>query len=114
MRLTSWQLVLAGVVLQLLVAVAVLLTGVSSGQELRTFIGIYLVAFVVVAGAAALVPFLLMWRRHHRRVAAVLSVLVAVVFLAAYELTVVTSVLPLCLLGAAILSWREASAARGR
>lgn len=108
----SWQVLFAGALAQLTVAGGVVGSSVLAGDQIGAFGGWYFVAFVLVAAGAALVPFVLMRSRRRLKLAAVLSVLVGVGFLAVNEFALLTWVFPLFLFAAGALSWQEEATER--
>lgn len=106
----SWQVLLAGVLGQVAVAVAILGSAVLSGDRVGTLAGWYLVAFALVGAVVAAGPFVLLRYRRRPRLAAGLSVLVGLGILWVGEFAVATWVLPLSLFVAGALAWREGSA----
>lgn len=111
MEAKSWQVLLAGALVQLAVAVAILGVSARSGDQIGTLAGWYLVAFVLVAAAVALVPFALMRYGRRQKLAAVLSIVVGIGVLAVAEFALETWVFPLFLFAAGALSWQEETTA---
>lgn len=105
----SWQVLLAGGIVQLGVAVGILGSLIRAADRTGALAGWYLLAFVLLAVVVALLPFALMWYGRRRNIAAVLSVLIGIGFLAVNEFALETWVFPLFLFVAGALSWREGS-----